>query len=122
MPRLLEQALERIARGEAGDPQDESQVTEAGCSTMHGGSSTGVSRHERFTTKCAVGWDCVTSPLGALGEIDGETLQITKTRLVPDRTRSVRQRHPARSCSGTGERLVVQCGEGSIELLAWSAL
>jgi methionyl-tRNA formyltransferase len=122
MPRLLEQALERIARGEAGDPQDESQATEAGlfddawriidwrqpARTIHNQVRSWVGLRD--------------IPAGALGEIDGETLQITKTRLLPDRPPERAPAPPGTVVQRTGERLVVQCGEGSIELLAWSTL
>ena len=59
-------------------------------------------------------------PAGALGEIDGETLQITKTRLVTDGSDHGGPTPPGTVVRRDGERLVVQCGDGPIEILAWS--
>ena len=59
-------------------------------------------------------------PLGALGEIDGETLQIS--RLAWHRTSSGSQAPapPGTVLQRDGERLVVQCGDGPIEIVTWS--
>ena len=59
-------------------------------------------------------------PPGALGEIDGETLQITKTRLMPNGPATKEPAPPGTVVRRDGERLVVQCGDGPIEILAWS--
>jgi methionyl-tRNA formyltransferase len=60
------------------------------------------------------------TPLGALGEIDGETLQITKTRLVANEPATPAPAPPSTIVRRNGERLVVQCGDGPIEIVSWS--
>ena len=57
-------------------------------------------------------------PSGALGEIDGRTVQITKTRLLPAGSPQGSP-PPGTVVRRDGERLVVQCGDGPIEVLAW---
>ena len=100
-PGLLRQALERVARGDPGDPQDESQATEAGL-FEDAWRIIDWSQPARTIHNQVRSWVGLRDiPPGALGEIDGETLQITKTRLVADGPRSKSQRHPARSCGGT---------------------
>jgi methionyl-tRNA formyltransferase len=121
IPRLLEQALERIARGEAGDPQDESQVTEAGLFEdawrIIDWSQPARTIHNQV--RSWVGFRDI--PAGALGEIDGKTLQITKTRLLPNGSMEHEPAPPGTVVHRDGEHLVVYCGDGPIEILAWSA-
>jgi methionyl-tRNA formyltransferase len=118
-PGLLRQALDRIARGELGEPQDERQATEAGlfedewrlidwqqpARTVHNQVRSWIGLRD--------------IPPGALGEIDGKTHQITKTRLLPPDSH-MRQAAPGSVLSRDGDRLVVQTGDGPIEILAWS--
>jgi methionyl-tRNA formyltransferase len=121
MPRLLEQALERIARGEAGDPQDESQATEAGL-FEDAWRVIDWSQPARTIHNQVRSWVGLRDiPAGALGEIDGETLQITKTRLLPDGPTEHEPAPPGTVVHRDGERLVVQCGDGPVEILTWSA-
>jgi methionyl-tRNA formyltransferase len=121
MPRLLEQALARIARGEAGDPQDESQATEVGL-FEDAWRVIDWSQPARTIHNQVRNWVGLRDiPAGALGEIDGETLQITKTRLLPDGLTEHEPAPPGTVVHRDGERLVVQCGDGPIEILTWSA-
>jgi methionyl-tRNA formyltransferase len=120
IPTLLHQALDRVARGEDGDPQDESQATEAGLfeDAWRVIDWSQPARTVHNQVRSWIGFRDI--PAGALGEIDGETLQITKTRLVASESM---EQGPAPS--GTvlrrdGERLVVQCGDGPIEVVRWS--
>jgi methionyl-tRNA formyltransferase len=59
-------------------------------------------------------------PLGALGEIDGETVQITRTRLIANEAATQGSAPPGTVLRRDGESLVVQSGDGPIEILAWS--
>lgn len=56
-------------------------------------------------------------PRGALGEVDGDVLQVTKTQLLLDEVTGATQ--PGTALRRDGERLVVQCGDGPLELIAW---
>jgi len=121
VPRLLRLALERLARGEAGEPQDESQATEAGL-FEDAWRIIDWSQPARTIHNQVRSWIGLRDiPAGALGEIDGETLQITKTRLLPDGPTEHEPPPLGTVVHRDGERLVVQCGDGAIELLAWSA-
>jgi methionyl-tRNA formyltransferase len=118
-PELLRRALERVARGEEGDPQDESLATEAGLFEDEW-RIIDWSQPARTIHNQVRGWVGLRDiPLGALGEIDGEMLQITRTRLVANEP--VRQGSaPGTVVRRDGERILVQCGDGPIEILAWS--
>ena len=121
-PGLLRQALERVARGEEGDPQDESQATEAGL-FEDAWRIIDWSQPARTIHNQVRGWVGLRDiPLGALGEIDGETLQITKTRLVAGGATNQGSAPPGTVMQRDSERLVVQCGDGAIEILTWSPI
>jgi methionyl-tRNA formyltransferase len=119
-PELLRQALKRVAHGDPGDPQDESQATEAGLFEdawrVIDWSQPARTIHNQV--RSWVGMRDI--PLGALGEIDGETCEITKTRLAPDGPEKQERTPPGTVLRRDGERLVVQCGDGPIEVLTWS--
>ena len=84
LPGLLGQALERVARGDPGEPQDEAEATYAGLFEEEW-RIIDWSQPARTVHNQVRSWIGLRDiPAGALGEIDGETLQITKTRLIPD--------------------------------------
>ena len=118
LPGLLTRALERVARGDPGEPQDETQASEAGLfeeewRTIDWG------RPARTVHNQVRSWTGFQgAPKGALGEVDGELLQVTKTRLLPGEATG--DRPPGTVLCRDGERLVVQCGDGPLELVAWS--
>ncbi len=119
MPNVLRQVLQRVARGEQGEPQDESQATEAGlfeeawriidwrqpARTIHNQVRSWVGLRD--------------IPPGALGEINGELLQITRTRLIPAESAEWQAALPGSLLHRDSERLVVQSGDGPLEILAW---
>jgi methionyl-tRNA formyltransferase len=118
-PALLRQALERVARGDPGDTQPESQATEAGLfeDTWRIIDWSQPARTIHNQVRSWVGLRDI--PLGALAEIDGETLLITRTRLVPDGP-TPEPAPPGTVLRRDGECLIVQCRDGPIEILAWS--
>jgi methionyl-tRNA formyltransferase len=120
IPGLLRRALERVARGDPGDPQDESQATEAGLFENEwrviDWSQPARTIHNQV--RSWVGFRDI--PSGALGEIDGETVQITKTRLLPAGPRPQQPPPPGTVLRRDGEHLVVQCGDGPLEILVWT--
>jgi methionyl-tRNA formyltransferase len=119
-PDLLHRALERIARGDPGDPQDESKASEAGL-FEEAWRVIDWSQPARTIHNQVRSWIGMRDiPLGALGEIDGETLQITRTRLVPDGLARQESAPPGTVLRRDGESLIVQCGDGPIEILDWS--
>jgi methionyl-tRNA formyltransferase len=121
-PGLLRQALERVARGDPGDAQNESLVTEAGL-FEDGWRIIDWSQPARTIHNQVRSWVGLRDiPLGALGEIDGETLQIIKTRLVADEPATHAPAPPGTVLRRDGNCLVVQCSDGPIEILAWSSI
>ena len=117
-PGLLRLALERVARGDPGDPQDERGATEAGL-FEEAWRTIDWNQPARTIHNQVRGWIGIRDiPPGALGVVDGEALQITRTRLLPDQPRS--QTPPGAVVRREGGQLVVQCGDGLIEILAWA--
>src|SRR5206468_2311000 len=83
VPVVLSRAFERVARGELGEPQDESQATYAGMFEEEW-RTIDWSRPARTIHNQVRSWVGFRQvPAGAFGEIDGETFQITKTRVLP---------------------------------------
>ena len=120
LPGLLGQALERVARGDPGEAQDEAQATYAGLFDEEW-RVIDWSQPARTVHNQVRSWIGVRDiPLGALGEIDGKTYQITKTRLLPVETEQREVAPPGTVVQRNGERVVVQCGDGLIEILTWS--
>jgi len=120
LPGLLGQVLERVARGDPGEPQDEAEATYAGLFDDEW-RVIDWSQPARTIHNQVRSWIGLRDiPLGALGEIDGETLQITKTRLVADGLSAHGLAPPGTVVRREGEGLVVQCGDGPIEILSWS--
>lgn len=120
VPDLLLQAMDRVARGEQGDPQDESQATEAGLFENEWRVIDWAQPARTIHNQVRSWIGLRDIPPGALGEIDGETLQITKTRLVPDEPETQEPLPAGTVLRWDGDRLIVQCGDGPIEILAWS--
>ena len=119
-PGLLRRALERVAQGEEGDPQDESQATEAwlfeDAWRIIDWNQSARAIHNQV--RSWVGFRDI--PAGALGDIDGETVQITKTRLAPTGPAKQKPVQPGTVVRRDDESLVVQCGDGPIAILSWS--
>ncbi|HET7094494.1 MAG TPA: formyltransferase family protein [Thermomicrobiales bacterium] len=119
IPDLIRVALNRVARGEAGEPQDESQASYAGLFDAEW-RIIDWNRPARLIHNQVRSWTGVRDiPRGALGQIDGATLQIVKTRLLPPA--------PASAAPGTllrrdAERLVVQCADGPLAVVAWNVV
>jgi methionyl-tRNA formyltransferase len=117
IPDLLRAALERVARGEPGEPQDESQASYAGLFDDDW-RIIDWNRPARQIHNQVRSWTGVRDiPCGALGDIDGATLQIIKTRLLPPSPSSA---PPGALLERDEGRLVVQCGDGPLELLVWN--
>ncbi len=119
MPELIVAALERVARGDPGDPQDESQATYAG---LFEDSWRHINWREpaRVVHNQVRSWTGVRDiPKGAIGEVDGERLLVFRTRLEPDLA-ATNGSAPGTVVRRDDQRLVVQCGDGPLALLHWS--
>jgi len=113
--------LERVARGDRGEPQYEAEATYAGL-FEDAWRIIDWSQPARTIHNQVRSWIGLRDiPAGALGEFDGKTWQITKTRLLPVDTELREVARPGTVVHRNGERVVVQCGDGPIEILSWSA-
>jgi methionyl-tRNA formyltransferase len=122
LPALLGQAIDRIARGDPGDPQDEALATEAGLFPPEwrpiDWNQPARSIHNQV--RSWVGLRDI--PAGALGELDGQMTQIVRTRLLPPRENGTRTETPGTILKRSDDHLVVQCGDGPLEILEWHPL
>jgi methionyl-tRNA formyltransferase len=119
LPELIVAALERVATGDPGDPQDESQATYAG---LFEDSWRQINWQEpaRVVHNQVRSWTGVRDiPKGAIAEVDGERLLIFRTRLAPDLPAAANGATPGTVVQRDDQRLVVQCGDGPLVLLAW---
>jgi methionyl-tRNA formyltransferase len=117
---VLGQALERVARGDPGEPQDETQASEAGL-FEESWRTIDWDQPARTVHNQVRSWTGMRDVAkGALGEVEGEIVQITKTRLLPDEVTGPHT--PGTVLRRDGERLVVQCRNGALELVAWNTV
>jgi methionyl-tRNA formyltransferase len=118
IPGLLRVALDRVARGDPGEPQDERLATEAGL-FEEAWRAIDWGRPARDVHNQVRSWVGMRDiPRGALGEVEGELLRITKTRLVPAAA-APPSAPPGTVLARDRDRLVVQCGDGPLEVVAW---
>jgi methionyl-tRNA formyltransferase len=119
VPDLLHHALQRLARGEDGDPQDETQASYA----------------SMFEPEWRIiDWSCPARtihnqvrswigmrdlPAGAIGTLSGEKLVITRTRLIPGNFAGDSMPVPGTIIQRKTDCMVVQCGDGPLEVIAW---
>ena len=115
---VLGLALERVARGDPGEPQDETQASEAGL-FEEAWRTIDWDRPARTVHNQVRSWTGVRDiAKGALGEVEGEIVQVTKTRLLPNEATGTQA--PGTILRRDGARLVVQCRDGALELVDWS--
>jgi methionyl-tRNA formyltransferase len=120
LPDLLSRALQRVALGDPGDPQDETAATYAGLFTGDW-RTIDWSRPARDIHNQVRSWIGMRDTGGgAYGMVAGDRLLITRTHLFhADRPSNVAPGHVVRR---NGEAIVVQCGDGQLELVNWSVL
>jgi methionyl-tRNA formyltransferase len=120
LPALLRRALERVSRGEIGEPQDESRATYAGTFEPEwrtiDWTQPARSVHNQVRSWFSFGDDTRC----AIGHVDGETLHIVRTRLV-DSDAAGRSAKSGELLKRTPDCLTVQCGDDPIEILAWAS-
>jgi methionyl-tRNA formyltransferase len=119
-PVVLRTALERIARGEAGEPQDETLASEAGLfeEAWRQIDWTQPARTIHNQVRSWIGWRDI--PPCALGEVAGKPLRITRTQLLHEADFPVSQLNPGTVLYEDAGRMVVQCGDSPLALLAWT--
>lgn len=115
------EALDKVAAGDPGTPQDESRATQTGGAfepEWRDIDWADSARHNFVKVRSWYGERDV--PLGAFGEIDGQKRLITATKLTYQQANSappgtvLERRHDG--------SLLVQCGDGPLEILEWSEI
>lgn len=114
------EALEKVAAGDPGTPQDESKATYSGGAFEPEWREIDWSdpaRHNFVKVRSWYGARDV--PFGAFGVIDGQRCLITSTKLTYQNSNSAKPGALLeRRDDGT---LLVQCGDGPLEILEWQA-
>lgn len=119
VPELLRTAVERVVRGEAGEDQDETQASYAGLFEPEW-RQIDWNRPARTIHNQVRSWTGNRDmPHGAIGQLEGESVQVTRTRLLPPQDGRSAADVPGSVLVREEERLVVQCGDGPLELIAW---
>lgn len=119
MGAICGEALDRIAAGEQGIPQDESKATYTTGAFEPEWREIDWSDSARDTFIKVRSWYGARDvPFGALGEIDGQRCLITATKLTyEESTLAEPGTVLERRDDGT---LLIQCGDGPLEILEWS--
>jgi len=116
-PGLIAEAIGRVARGEPGDPQDESLATYAGLLDDNW-TSIDWRQPARSIHNKVRSLGEFRDPAGAVGQIDDQMVRVTKTRLVPpDASTNL---PPGSVVRQTEIELIVQCGDGPLAILRWA--
>ncbi|HEU0164159.1 MAG TPA: formyltransferase family protein [Thermomicrobiales bacterium] len=116
--QLLAAALQRVAAGDPGDPQDERLATEAPF-FEDAWYRVDWSQPARTVHNQVRSWTGVSGGShGALAEIDGELVVIARTRLLPVPETSVALA-PGSLIRRDDDGMIVQCGDGPIAVVAW---
>jgi methionyl-tRNA formyltransferase len=122
MPELLRYALRRVAAGDPGEPQDERLATEAGL-FEDAWRQIDWSQPARVIHNQVRSWVGLRDiPPGALGSLDGQNLQITRTRLPPPEAARGKSLSPGTVIRRDGDLMVVQTGDGPLEIVSWSVV
>jgi methionyl-tRNA formyltransferase len=120
LPGLFEKAFERVARGDPGDPQDESQATYAGPFEPEW-REIDWNRPARLIHNQVRSWIGIRDfPRGACGTIDGRRVLVLKTRLVePDDDLATGDVIPGTMLSNDENGLLIQCVDGPLRVIEW---
>lgn len=118
-PTVFREALERLARGDGGTPQnlDKSCYAEA---LEDGQRIIDWSQLARNAHNQVRAWHGLGIPRGAIGRLDGSPVVVTRTRLMDAGTPAHEEPGTVRSRE-EGE-IVVQCGDRPLRILEWQPL
>lgn len=118
VPRLLREALARIAADDPGTPQSEADAYVTPGQFEDAWRWLDWSQSARALHGQVRSWvGTRDEPRGALGYLDGVLTRVTKTALLPGATGA--DAPPGTILRGEGETLIVQCGDGPLRLLRW---
>ncbi len=118
LPDLLSTAVGRIARGETGEPQDESLATDSPAFEPEW-RFIDWTRPARTVHNQVRSWTGQrTTPRGAFGDVDGERLLVLRTRLA-DAEADGGGNAPGTVVAREDDAIVVQCGDGPLRIVEW---
>jgi methionyl-tRNA formyltransferase len=119
LPELMSQSLQQVLARDPGEPQDESLAGYAG-PFEDAWRQIDWSRPARSIHNQVRSWAGGRGmPAGAFGEIDGTRQLIFKTRLVEEDSGAAVP--PGTLIERTDDGLLVQCGDGPLQILKWEA-
>jgi methionyl-tRNA formyltransferase len=115
---LFTGALDRVAKGERGESQDESLATHAPVfdESWRRIDWAQPARVIHNQVRSWIGFPG--SPRGAVGQIEGDNTLVYKTRLVLDAAPNERF-PPGSVLSRSGDEMSIQCGDGPLQILIW---
>jgi len=117
VPVLLTEALARIAAGDPGTPQREEDAYVAPGRFEEAWRWIDWSQPARAIHIQVRSWvGTRDQPRGALGRLDGTLIRVTKAALLPATGDAAA---PGTILRRDGETLIVQCGDGPLQLLRW---
>jgi methionyl-tRNA formyltransferase len=118
MQELWRVVYERLVRGDPGEPQDESQAIDAPLFEPEW-RYIDWSRSARTVHNQVRSWYGLRYiPKGAIGEIEGRPVTVVKTRLLAEQSDAA----PGTVLRQDDGRLLVQCGDRPLEILAWEPI
>jgi methionyl-tRNA formyltransferase len=118
LPDLFATAVARIARGETGEPQDESLATDTPAFEPEW-RFIDWTRPARTIHNQVRSWTGQrTTPRGAFGDVDGEQLVVLRTRLG-DAEAAGGGNTPGSVIARGAESIVVQCGDIPLRIVEW---
>jgi methionyl-tRNA formyltransferase len=118
LPGLLTTALERVARGEQGEPQDESLATESPEFEPEW-RNIDWSRPARTIHNQVRSWTGRRlMPKGAFGDIEGERLLILRTLPIDERSAAIGT-VPGTVIRRDEDSILVHCGDGPLRIVEW---
>jgi methionyl-tRNA formyltransferase len=120
IPGLLQEAIDRLTTGDCGDEQDEQDASYAGPFEPKWRIIDWSQPARQIHNKVRSWSGMRDMPRGAIGEIKGTPNVITRTRLIDAGRTGTALNSPGTVVSEADGRLVIQCGDGPLELIAWS--
>jgi methionyl-tRNA formyltransferase len=122
IPDVFAEAFARVARGDLGEPQDESLACPAPLFETDweriDWSRPARTIHDQIRSQFGL----LGQLPGAVGTVDGSPIRVTKSRLVADAPLGRRGAKPGTVLARSTQELVVQCGDAPLRILAWDAV
>jgi methionyl-tRNA formyltransferase len=119
VPEVLARAFARVAAGDPGEPQDESQAGYAELFTDDWREIDWAQPARAVHNQVRSWVGARGTPRGAFGVLDGRRVLVTKTRLAAD---AATVPAPGATLHRDDGTLLVGCGDGPLQILAWTSV